>query len=111
MTEQTLLFSYGCEGGGSSVYKYTVNGIDHIRCGSVYVDFTEECGDTRSLVDYNSFEAFWNEFVKIHLWYGFYVDLIHDDCKQIIRKSIDDIDLTGLSWSMLRRIAHWKDLL
>jgi len=110
MNEQILL-SYGCEGGGSSVYKITVNGEERIRQSSSFVDITEECGDTYGTKEYSTFEAFWNEFVKNDYWVNFSPNFIHDDCKEIISKSVNNRYLKGLSFLAIHSIENWKLLL
>ena len=107
MNEQILL-NIGSEGGGSLVEKITVNGKEIIRASSDYCDITEECGDTYGKKDYNTFEEFWNEFIKNDFWVNLHPLFIHKDCREIIRKSVKEKYLKGLTEFQKFQIMEWE---
>jgi len=108
---EQLLFHWGLEGGGSELYKVTEDGKDRIVKRSSYVDAEDIDVWHQAETEYPSFEAFWVEAIKNDKWFWWHPVFIHDDCKPIIRESLGEIDLAGLSEYERSIIDEWKGML
>ncbi|MCX6242691.1 MAG: hypothetical protein NTX43_12865 [Bacteroidetes bacterium] len=110
MKEQ-LLFHWGLEGGGSELYGITEDGKDSYMQRSLYVDKEDIDIWHHKETKYPSFEAFWAEALTIDKWFWWHPVFIHDQCKPIIRKSLEKIDLTGMTQEDHAAIDEWEDML
>lgn len=110
MMEQ-LLIHWGLEGGGSKVFRVIDKGKERIVRRYSYMDFDENDDEVwrQGEIEHPSFEAFWQEATVDKKWFTRHPVYIHDDCKTIIRKSLNSIDLAGLSEYERRLIDDWNN--
>ena len=108
-----LLFHWGLEGGDFEVHRITDNGKEHFVQRYNYMDFDENDDEIwrQGETEYPSFEYFWQEALRDEDWFRCYPLFIHDDCKPIIRKSLDKIVVAGLTEIELSAIERWKRML
>ena len=110
---KTLLFHWGFEGGGSDVFRITENGKDRIVQRYSYMDFDANDDEIwhQGENQFESFEAYWKEATKDKNWFRGHLVFIHNECKPLIRKSIEAIDVVGLTENEQMVIDRWKMML
>jgi len=110
---ENLLFHWGLEGSGSKVFRVSKNGSDRIVRRYSYMDFDENDDEIwrQGEIEHPSFDVFWQEATVNKKWFSRHPVYIHDECKPVIRKSIDGIDMTGLTETELLAVDGWKKLL
>ncbi len=94
-----VIFKYGCEGGGETLYREQKNGTGILLYYTEGSDISINEKDEEELKtwkkDYASFEDFWqNSFIKNDQWYLFYVLFIHDEIKPFIIQQLAFLNLT-----------------
>ncbi|MBM3405086.1 MAG: hypothetical protein FJY10_09395 [Bacteroidetes bacterium] len=108
-----LLFHYGLEGGDFEVYRITDNGKDRFVKRFNCMDFDENDDEVwrKGEIEYPSFEAYWQEALRDEDWFRCYPMFIHDDCKPIIQRSINDLELLKMPERDAAVLEVWKVLL
>jgi len=85
-----LLFEFGTEGGGASVYTLPDNTvIEKGSCGGILDDEEDSIKEWEKV--YDNWDAWWSKFTSEHQeqWIYFYPIFIHTDIKKSIKIEID----------------------
>ena len=90
-TSETILFKYGFEGGGATVYRCQNNKVIEKGSSGDILDEEEDPIKTWEKI-YDNWETWWLNFTTQNqdFWIYFYPSFIHDDIKQFIQVAVDN---------------------
>jgi hypothetical protein len=91
ITDETILFEFGADGGGATVYKLLNGKIIEKGSSGGILDEEEDPIKTWEKI-YDNWETWWLNFTTEHqdFWIYFHPSFIHDDIKQFIRVAVDN---------------------
>lgn len=109
-TSEILLFDFGTDGGGATVFKLLNNKVVERGSSGGILDEEEDPIKKREKI-YESWEDWWASFTNKHKtrWINFYPLFIHSDIKPMIKAAIDNFQITDSNLSYLK--DNWLEKL
>ncbi len=106
--EKTLLFDFGIEGGGASVYQFANGKVIETGSSGGILDEEEDPFKTWEKA-FNNWEDWWQNFVEIHddFWICFCPSFIHTDIRPFIQFAVNNYTSTNRDLTYHKQKWDW----